>query len=219
MTATKRKPAPPGGYRGYYSQKVTDEEYRQRLKSKCLVDPSTGCWVYQGFRQRLGYGDISYRGVNQRAHRVAYKLWKGEIPAGLDILHKCDNPPCCNPDHLKAGTAKENALESRDRKRHYTSSKTHCVRGHAFAENGRVRSDGRRVCDLCEKDRYRRYKETVPGPSNALKTHCKRGHELAGDNLYIKPNGERQCRTCRREVVRRIGEERSRDNGDGKHGC
>lgn len=213
MTATKRKPLPPGGRRGYWSQKITDDEYRQRLKSKCLVDPFTGCWVYQGFRTRLLYGDFSYRGVNQRAHRVAYKLWKGEIPDGLDILHKCDNPPCCNPDHLRAGTAKENAAESKERNRHYTSSKTHCVRGHAFADSSRVRSDGRRVCIQCDKDRYRREKEKTGVLPNALKTHCIRGHELAGSNLYIKPNGERQCRTCRRAVVRRIGDERSRGNG------
>jgi hypothetical protein len=73
--------------RGFWSQQFTDEDYRERLKSKCLVDPFTGCWIYQGFRNKLGYGDFSYRGVNLRAHRVAYKLWKGDIPAGLDILH------------------------------------------------------------------------------------------------------------------------------------
>jgi hypothetical protein len=201
--------------RGFWSQQFTDEDYRQRLKSKCLVDPFTGCWIYQGFRTKLQYGDMSYRGTNWRAHRLAYTLWKGKIPEGLDILHKCDVPPCCNPNHLIAGTPKENAEDSRAKNRHYTSSKTHCVHGHEFAVHAYVRaSDGRRICRLCERERHRRrYLGTPLRPTNAGKSHCIRGHELAGDNLYIKPNGERQCRTCRREVVKRIGNERSQSNG------
>jgi hypothetical protein len=49
------------------------------------------------------------------AHRVAYDLWVGPIALGLDICHRCDNPPCVNPNHLFAGTAKQN-MEDRDAK-------------------------------------------------------------------------------------------------------
>lgn len=49
---------------------------------------------------------------NVRAHRLAFQLVKGPIPEGLSILHSCDNPPCCNPAHLTAGTTKENVQDA-----------------------------------------------------------------------------------------------------------
>lgn len=222
--------------------KMSDEDYRQRLRARCLVDPFIGCWVYQGWRSGLQYGQMGYRGKNWAAHRLSYKLFKGEIPDGLDILHKCDNPPCCNPEHLTPGTPKENAEDSKAKKRHYTSSKTHCVRGHPLSgDNLYQRPGGRRVCKICDLAHNRIAKGwpedlaySLPkqrlcrklgigvgapikrGTSNKGKTHCIRGHELAGENLYIKPNGERQCRTCRRNVVKRIMAERSAHNGDGR---
>lgn len=46
------------------------------------------------------------------SHRVAWTLANGNIPDGLDVLHKCDNPPCCNPSHLFIGTARDNARDA-----------------------------------------------------------------------------------------------------------
>lgn len=66
-----------------------------------------GCWVWKG-RLRNGYGSFwigtKATGKDRYAHRVAYELLVGPIPAGLDLLHSCDNPPCVNPAHTNPGT-------------------------------------------------------------------------------------------------------------------
>jgi hypothetical protein len=193
--------------RGFWSQQFTDEDYRQRLKSKCVVDPLTGCWVYQGFRHKLGYGDFSYRGVNLRAHRVAYTLWKGEIPAGLDVLHRCDNPPCCNPDHLRTGDPVANSRECVERGRHHMASRETCSKGHPYAIYGKFRTDHPtwRICTLCVRERYQLEKQrTKP---RRKKGFCRRGHEIVGENIYPKPGGGKQCRICH-EVAERRGQAR-----------
>ncbi len=76
-------------------------------------DGPNGCWVWTGARSH-GYGTLGARG---KAHRHSYELANGPIPAGLDILHSCDNPPCVNPAHLRAGTAKDNARDAKERGR------------------------------------------------------------------------------------------------------
>lgn len=74
------------------------------------------CWEWSGNRDKFGYGRIDGRreGIFY-AHRAAWVVANGAIPEGLYVLHKCDNPPCCNPAHLWLGTYKENS-EDRQRK-------------------------------------------------------------------------------------------------------
>lgn len=75
------------------------------------------CWPFARYTGTQQYGRMKYRGSQWLAHRVAYTLEHGEIPEGLDILHSCDNPPCCNPAHLRPGTDSENIREALDKGR------------------------------------------------------------------------------------------------------
>ena len=70
--------------------------------------PTDGCWEWQGGRQHQGYGQFRIRERTQAAHRVAWEMSYGPIPKGMVVCHKCDNPPCCRPDHLFLGTTRDN---------------------------------------------------------------------------------------------------------------
>ena len=59
-------------------------------------------------RITAGYGVIRWRGQNYKTHRVAWILANGPIPQGLECMHRCENPPCCNPEHLELGTRQDN---------------------------------------------------------------------------------------------------------------
>lgn len=69
------------------------------------------CWEWQAARHTNGYGHFTHRKVTKIASRVAWELFKGEIPEGMLICHHCDNPPCCNPRHLFIGTYQDNASD------------------------------------------------------------------------------------------------------------
>jgi len=67
-----------------------------------------GCWEWAACTNESGYGIFHTGKKTDRAHRVSWILTNGEIPSGLFVCHKCDNPPCTNPDHLFLGTNKDN---------------------------------------------------------------------------------------------------------------
>jgi hypothetical protein len=76
-----------------------------------------GCWEWQGAKHRQGYGHLSFRNKTTLLHRVSWIIYKGEIPDGLKVCHSCDNPSCCNPEHLFLGTQKDNIKDCAKKKR------------------------------------------------------------------------------------------------------
>jgi hypothetical protein len=91
----------------------TKKSIAERFWAFVDVGTPDACWPWKGTRcQPFGHGGFSVNGRTQKAHRVAFTLASGVIPAGLYVLHRCDNPSCCNPLHLFLGTQGDN---NRDR--------------------------------------------------------------------------------------------------------
>lgn len=103
--------------------KHTERFFRQiqpndliRFASKIKVDPETGCWLWQGYCDKKGYGQFRFAGRIHWAHRFSYALFVGEIETGMTIHHTCNNPQCVNPTHLALATVGENATEGNNRR-------------------------------------------------------------------------------------------------------
>lgn len=195
-----------------YPRGLTFEERFLRYVDK--TDPS-GCWRWTGKinTRGRGYGVFSWRDpdtgkpVTEAAHRVAYKLWVGPIPDGLDLDHVRDNgcvhTDCVRaPDHLEPVTEAENT-------RRYLLSLTECRNGHPYAEFGEPGITGQR-CRKCRHAAKKAYEEREKtkrrerGPL-LLKTHCKNGHEFTPENTKMggKLGTTRLCKQCSRDVSAR----------------
>lgn len=91
----------------------------KKLREKILGNVKTGgpggeCWEWHGGRKPTGYGRLWHEGKHCYVHRLSFELFVGPI-GDLHVLHRCDNPPCCNPEHLFLGTHADN-MTDRDAK-------------------------------------------------------------------------------------------------------
>lgn len=95
------------------------EAFYKDFMKKVQAGPPDQCWEWTGYRDHRGYGQFGNRSSGRpfRAPRIAYQMHFGEIPKGLFVCHKCDNPPCVNPAHLFLGDAKTNNGDRRKRLR------------------------------------------------------------------------------------------------------
>ncbi len=93
-------------------------EYARFMRWVEVAKP-TECWQWKGSRKSGGWhGQFrAADGGNELAHRVAWRLLKGEIPQGMFVLHRCDNPACCNPSHLFLGNQSDNARDMWEKRR------------------------------------------------------------------------------------------------------
>lgn len=69
------------------------------------------CWNWTGAKKPAGYGNVRVNKKYLLSHRVAFEIVNGEFPSKFKVCHICDNPSCCNPNHLMLGTTKSNAAD------------------------------------------------------------------------------------------------------------
>lgn len=104
--------------------KITKYEIA-RFWSRVRVETENSCWYWDNPTHKFGYGWFRVGGKNRLAHRVAKIIWDGR-DKGLQVLHNCDNPACCNPKHLRWGTPKDNVDDCIKRNRFvYPPPSTH----------------------------------------------------------------------------------------------
>lgn len=90
----------------------------RRINFSEAIDRAGECWLWTRGKTRSGYGKV--RGKDGRAtyaHRLAWEEAHGEIPAGMHVLHRCDTPACCRPDHLFLGTHSTNMADMKQKLR------------------------------------------------------------------------------------------------------
>lgn len=81
------------------------------------VKKTPTCWIWIGKRHRQGYGELWVKETMRLTHRLSWEIHYSKIPKGKHVLHKCDNPPCVNPDHLYLGDHYMNMKDMWDRGR------------------------------------------------------------------------------------------------------
>lgn len=134
---------------------------------------NNGCWLYSGSLFSKGYGKVSISVLisnkkvqkTLKAHRLSYYLFRDKLifKSKLQVLHKCDNPQCINPNHLFVGTNADNMKDKTIKGRHYQTLKTHCKYGHEFTKENIYSYDrnNNRYCRTCRTIAMRKYNDKL----------------------------------------------------------
>ncbi len=90
------------------------ENAQSRFDKKWMPVSESGCWLWLAATYEKGYGAFALDGKKTiQAHRASWEIYRGEIPKGMCVLHKCDTPMCVNPDHLFLGDHQDNMDDMR----------------------------------------------------------------------------------------------------------
>lgn len=102
-------------YAGKGPRRLTLDEQIESFWDKVDVGSWDRCWPWMASRDAEGYGQFQFRptfqNVRWRPHRFSWATVHGPIPEGFHVCHKCDNPPCCNPEHLFLGDDAANVAD------------------------------------------------------------------------------------------------------------
>lgn len=134
---------------------------KERFDGKWKLDPSSGCWLWTASKDSDGYGQFWQKGHLPKAHRAAWRLYRGPIPEGAQIDHLCRVRHCVNPDHLRLVTLVQNVLENSASITAKIVASTHCPKCGSLliaAPKGMGRWQSR-YCKPCYQVRTRRYRQ------------------------------------------------------------
>jgi hypothetical protein len=132
------------------TNQAPSQEEIHRFNSKWI--PVGDCHIWQGNKDRDGYGYLTFRRASRRAHRVALFLADRTIPETHVVNHTCRNRDCVNPQHLNTIPASENALRDSKSIGYINSQKTHCKNGHEYDR----KYGTQRYCSVCESEKTKR---------------------------------------------------------------
>lgn len=143
---------------------LAEGTFEERFWAK--VDAMGVCWEWLAYKDKDGYGRFPVNGSGKAAHRVAYELLIGPIPARMQLDHLCRNHGCVYPLHLEPVTPRENTLRGVNAipgGHHHHAQKTHCKNNHEFTpENTYIRNEkGKtaRACRVCRREAVLRHHE------------------------------------------------------------
>lgn len=117
--------------------------------------PDTPCIEWTKYRTWDGYGRVSVKGHLNLAHRVAWEKAHGPIPDGLQVLHRCDNPPCVNVDHLFLGTRFDNMQDAAAKGRFRSEARRKANRQKSTGRTGELNNNARLTADQADEIRRR----------------------------------------------------------------
>lgn len=155
------------------------DAYEEGLRARVWLrvrKHKNGCWEWTGAAgnrrvKPTGYGRVKVRGKLTLPHRLIWEWFNGKIPAGMCVLHSCDNDACVNPKHLFLGTHQDNTADALAKGRHVMPPMPSATR---------VRSDGKVRCCTC-RDYFlpSEYRKDRSNKSHGCQSNCRACHNAA----------------------------------------